>query len=692
MSTEKPSDKPTENASSTAANKLTTETSPYLLQHKDNPVHWWPWGEEALNAAKEQNKPILISIGYAACHWCHVMAHESFEDEATAALMNEKYINIKVDREERPDIDHIYMNALHHLGQQGGWPLTMFLTPEGQPYWGGTYFPPEPGFGRPSFTQALVYAEKIFREDKEAVDHNAASLTQLIAPEKPKMMGPEISDNILRNLAQRMGDMMDGRHGGLRGAPKFPQYPIFNFLWRVGLRFDQPGSKAAVETLLRAIFMGGIYDHLGGGLARYSVDEYWLAPHFEKMLYDNALMMELATESYKANKSPLLKQRVEEIVTWLQREMMAEGNAFAASLDADSEGEEGKFYVWSAEEIKTLLGEEYDFFAAHYNVTESGNWEGKTILNRLKNKELLSDEEEARLKKSREILLEARSHRIRPGLDDKILADWNGMMITSLALAGDCFRKPEWIEMAKTAYEFIAGHMVTKDGLHHAYRLGKISSPGVTSDYAQMIRASLTLYKVTGERVYVNKAMKWLTILNDQFWCPEFGGYFTTAADRKDVIIRGKTGADEATPNANAVMISNLMALHIITGEADLRQKAIKTVQCFGNQIAKNIFSHIGILTAAIDIISPLHLVIISDGDKDETAVQMAEIARTVAAPGLVIESVRETEDLPEASPARGKTLSEGKTTAYLCVGETCTPPLTTAFGLMPALMEAIKA
>jgi hypothetical protein len=304
----------------------------------------------------------------------------------------------------------------------------------------------------------------------------------------------------------------------------------------------------------------------------------------------------------------------------------------------------------------------------------------------------LSAEEEERLKSSREILLNARSNRIRPGLDDKILADWNGMMITSLTLAGNCFAKPDWIEMAKTAYEFISKNMFNDDGMHHSYRLGKISSPGVASDYAQMIRASLTLYNVTGERSYITQAETWLAELNDQFWCTDFGGYFTTAKNRQDVIIRGKSGADEATPNPNAVMVSNLMALHLITGDIDYRQKAIKTVQCFGNQIAKNIFSHIGLLAASVDIINPLHLVILAPKTEDKTAQQMKEIANTVAAPGLVIETITDTNSLPETSPAKAMTMSEGKTTAYLCSGESCSAAINNQLTLLPALEAAVKA
>lgn len=674
-----------------SSNQLSAETSTYLLQHKDNPVHWWPWGDKALKEAQKQNKPILISIGYAACHWCHVMAHESFENEQSAQIMNEYFINIKVDREERPDIDHIYMSALHHLGEQGGWPLTMFLTPEGKPYWGGTYFPPEPGLGKPSFNQVLEYTKRLYEEDNEAVVQNSESLTQLIAPEKPKMMGPDISDNILRNLAQRLGDMMDGKNGGLRGAPKFPQYPIFNFLWRVGLRFNQDRAKSAVEALLGSVFQGGIYDHLGGGLARYSVDEKWLAPHFEKMLYDNALMIELAVNVYKDQKQPILKQRIEETITWLDREMTTDEGAFAASLDADSEGIEGKFYVWSAEEIKSNLGDDYDFFAKHYNVSPEGNWEGNNILNRLTSKDLLGPDNETKLTELRSILLAARNKKIRPALDDKILTDWNAMMITSLAMAANTFDRDDWLKKAEKAYAFITLNIETAEGLHHAYRLGKISSPAISSDYAQMIRASLTLYNVTGKQDYITNAKRWTAIMNEDFWCQDYNGYFITGKTRHDVIIRGKFGADEATPNANAVMVSNLMALYLLTGDEDHRQKARKTVQCFGGGIAKNIFSHVGLLAASIDIFAPAHLVIVKKQQNDPAASQMLDIIKTISLPGLIIQSILPTDDLPASSPAKGKTLQDDKTTAYLCIGETCKAPITNPIDLI-AVLKTIRA
>src|SRR5262245_35773363 len=368
-------------STSPGRNRLAEETSPYLLQHKSNPVHWWPWTPEALAEAKRTGKPILLSIGYAACHWCHVMAHESFEDEATAALMNDLFVNIKVDREERPDIDAIYMGALHRLGDHGGWPLTMFLDSDARPFWGGTYFPPEARWNKPAFRHVLTEIARIHREQPDNVRHNAEALTQLLKPEAAPTRQATVSDQAVASLAERMVRAVDPVHGGLQGAPKFPQWNFFWLLWRAAIRYGNADAKAAVETTLTHICQGGIYDHLGGGFARYSVDERWLVPHFEKMLYDNALLIDLMTEAYRETKNPLLAVRIEETVAWLMREMIAEGGGFAASLDADSEGEEGKFYVWSAAEVEEVLGPDAAReFAAVYDVTEVGNWEGHPIL------------------------------------------------------------------------------------------------------------------------------------------------------------------------------------------------------------------------------------------------------------------------------------------------------------------------
>src|SRR5438105_884536 len=366
-------------------NRLAHETSPYLLQHKHNPVDWRPWGPETLAHAKRHNKPILLSVGYAACHWCHVMAHESFEDEATARVMNELFVNIKVDREERPDIDQIYMAALHHLGEHGGWPLTMFLTPDGEPFWGGTYFPKTARYGKPAFVDLLREVERVFRQEPQSVEQNRSALMARLAESAPPTGRVTIAAADLDRAADQLARMIDPVNGGMRGAPKFPQAMMLEFLWRAGERTNTARYCAAVELTLGRICEGGIYDHLGGGFSRYSVDERWLVPHFEKMLYDNAQLLELLAIAYARSANLLFRERADETVAWLAREMTTPQGAFSASLDADSDGEEGKFYVWSFHEIEQTLGAtDAAFFAAHYDVTAEGNFEGHNILNRLK--------------------------------------------------------------------------------------------------------------------------------------------------------------------------------------------------------------------------------------------------------------------------------------------------------------------
>ncbi len=667
-------------------NRLSQETSPYLLQHKDNPVHWWPWSEEAFAEAKRLDKPVLLSVGYAACHWCHVMAHESFEDIGTAAVMNELFVNIKVDREERPDVDALYMNALHQLGEQGGWPLTMFLTPDGEPFWGGTYFPKEQIYGRPAFTHVLREISRIYREEQGKVRQNADMLRAAVQPRPAPQNEDNLNENTLADLAARLSRALDPINGGLIGAPKFPNCVILEFLWKLGLRRGIAPCIEGVEKALIHISQGGIYDHLGGGYARYSVDERWLVPHFEKMLYDNALLVDLMTEVWKERRHPLLQRRVAETVGWLLREMAAPDGGFASSYDADSEGEEGKFYVWSRGEIVDILdADDAAFFCEIYDVTEDGNWEGANILNRLRRLELLSPAEEEKLAELRAKLFEARKSRTRPGWDDKVLADWNGLAIAALVNAGEAFGQQSWTEAASRAYGFVRDRMSRDGRLMHSYRDGQAKTPAVASDYANMIRAAVALYLASGDETQLRDARDWVEIMRTQYWAEPQGGYYLSAADTGDIIIRTLSARDDATPNANAVMLGNLVALYLITGETSYRDSAEAMRKGFSGEAFRFASLHTGFFSALADHLRPQHIVVMR-GAGDDT---MRGALREISLPGTVIEWISEEASPAQSSPAFGMRAVGGKTTAYVCIGPQCSPPVTEADALLSALRSS---
>ena len=670
-----------------AGNRLGRETSPYLLQHQENPVHWWAWGPEALAEAKRTGKPILLSVGYAACHWCHVMAHESFEDDETAAVMNDLFVNIKVDREERPDVDAIYMAALHQLGEQGGWPLTMFLTSDAEPFWGGTYFPKDSRYGRPAFTHVLKEIARIYRDEPDKVRQNATALKQALVPKFEP--GPDAipGDAALDDLARRLLQLIDPNHGGIRGAPKFPQPQFLNFLWRAGLRYGVPDLIQAVTHTLAHIAQGGIYDHLGGGFARYSVDERWLVPHFEKMLYDNALLIELMTEAWRETGDPLFALRIRETIDWLMREMVTEGGGFASSLDADSEGEEGKFYVWSLAEIEEVLGaEDAKMFAKVYDVTAAGNFEGHVILNRNNNLDIASAEIETPLAAMREKLLARRSQRIRPGFDDKVLADWNGLTIAALAKAADAFAHVDWLEAAERAFDFVSTQMIKQGRLLHSYRAGEAKAPATATDYANMIKAALALATVTGNPEYLDRARDFVGVLDKHYWAEGHGGYFLAADDTSDLIVRTINALDDATPNANGTMVSNLMQLYLWTGEERYRTRAETIVKSFGAALGKNVFSHTGLLTGVLDLIAPAHIVIALPEGGDATSLRRA--LADVSLPNAVVQELRAGESVPANSPAHGKKPIDGKPTAYVCIGPQCSAPVTEPAALVEAVRE----
>ncbi len=572
-------------------NRLGDETSPYLLQHRDNPVHWQPWSEATLAAAKAADKPILLSVGYAACHWCHVMAHESFENPQIAARMNELFVSIKVDREERPDLDQVYQHALALMGEQGGWPLTMFLTPDGEPFWGGTYFPPEQRWGRPGFAQVLESLSEAYRAKREDVAKNVTVLRDALQRLGQPQGGGAVTRQQLDPIAERLLRETDQINGGIGTAPKFPQCGIFELLWRAWKRTRQPAYRDAVVKALDAMCQGGIYDHLGGGFARYSTDARWLAPHFEKMLYDNAELVDLLTLVWQDTKNPLYRQRIEETIGWVEREMLTPSGGFASSLDADSEHEEGKFYVWSEAEIDAVLGDGAALFKRFYDVTPEGNWEGHTILNRIATPGLADDATEAELAKSREMLLQARASRVRPGWDDKVLADWNGLMIAAMAEAGIVFERPDWVAAARRAFDFIRREMTTGEGrLLHSWREGRAQHPASVDDYANLCRAALVLDEASGEDQLTARARQWIEVLDRHYWDASGGGYFFSADDTAALITRAKTAGDAATPAGNGTLVGVLTRLAILTGDDAYRRRAEAIVETFSGELSHNFF------------------------------------------------------------------------------------------------------
>lgn len=665
-------------------NRLKDASSPYLLQHRDNPVHWWEWGPEAFAEARAKNKPVLISIGYAACHWCHVMAHESFEDEAVATVMNELFVNIKVDREERPDVDHVYMNALHALGEQGGWPLTMFLTPEGEPFWGGTYFPKEPKFGRPGFVQILHEISRLYHAEPDRIRHNATALKAHLAKTTEADSGTLARADLDQHGA-RLGQIMDAENGGLPGAPKFPNPPILEFVLRHARRTGDGTARARVLLAFERMALGGIHDHLGGGFARYSVDARWLVPHFEKMLYDNAQLLELYAVAYAETKRPLFRDATEGIVAWLEREMTLPGGAFASSLDADSEGEEGRFYVWSAGEIREVLGQDADLFGKVYDVTEAGNWEGTTILNRLIAGEA-PPATEARLKDMRARLLERRAGRIRPGLDDKVLADWNGLMIAALVRAAPLLDHPEWLDLARKAYRFIRESMGRDGRLGHSWRGGSLIFPGFALDHAAMIRAALALHEVTAEDAYLRDAETWRDILLAEYMVPDTGVLAMTAMGADPLVVRPQPTQDDAVPNANGVFVEALVRLAQITGrQADHRRAEEVLSRLLG--VARSApLGHTSILNAL-----DLHLrgvgILITGTQAEalrEAALRLPYLDRSVRL-------VADAGILDEHHPAKAFAAASAGAQALICAGMRCSLPVSEPASLRERVREMLS-
>ncbi|MFO1152554.1 MAG: thioredoxin domain-containing protein [Rhodospirillales bacterium] len=674
-----------------AENLLVHETSPYLRQHKDNPVHWRPWGEPALAEAVALDRPILLSIGYAACHWCHVMAHESFEDPQIASRMNEQFVSVKVDREERPDIDTLYQSALAMLGEPGGWPLTMFLTPAGEPFWGGTYFPPTARFGRPGFADVLDQVATVYHRQPDTIAKNVAALKDGLVKLGHPEPGPGLKPGTLDEIATMALRIVDPFAGGTSGAPKFPQPTFFRFLWRAARRTGSPLFADAVALTLDAVCQGGIYDHVGGGFARYATDAIWLVPHFEKMLYDNALLVDLLTEVWLATGRPLYAQRVAETIDWLLADMRVSGDAgegdgagdgqespfaFASAFDADSEGEEGTYYVWTTAEIQALLGPDAAPFNAAYGVTPHGNWEGRSILHRRRDAPPDPPDLAAVLARGRAALLAARRLRVPPLRDDKVLADWNGLMIDALARAAVAFDRAEWLVAARAAFAFVGERMSRGDRLFHTWCAGRAAHPGLLEDYIHMARAALTLCEVSSEASYLAAAQEWVATLDRHHWDEVQGGYFVSADDTRDILMRTKSIADHAVPSGNGVAVEVLARLYLLTGDEEYRRRADRIATLFSGDNAQYLLGISGLLTAWEWLAGDVVQVVIVGRLDDPTVAALRRTALTAARPLLTVQTVADGGDLPTLHPAHGKTPVDGRSAVYVCIGARCGLPL----------------
>ncbi|MBI2504933.1 MAG: thioredoxin domain-containing protein [Candidatus Latescibacteria bacterium] len=676
-----------DNAASRRPNRLSAETSPYLRQHASNPVDWYPWGEEALSRARAEDRPILLSVGYSACHWCHVMERESFEDDQIARLMNERFVNIKVDREERPDLDEIYMGAVQAMTGSGGWPMTVFLTPDQRPFYGGTYFPPADRYGRPGFPKVLQAVADFYRTHRDQVDSQASRLTEALQQNAVLREGEAGLDaELIENACRQLKGNFDPAHGGFGQAPKFPASMSLALLLRHHRRTGDEETLEMVETTLKKMAQGGIYDQLGGGFHRYSVDERWLVPHFEKMLYDNALLTWVYLEAYQLTGEPCYRQVVEETLEYVLREMTRPGGGFYAAQDADSEGEEGRFFAWDPDEVAAVLGvEQARLFNRYYGISEEGNFEhGKSVLHvaaplqgvaRLLRVE--AGELQRAVAEGRQRLLRARQQRVPPGRDDKIIASWNGLMISALARAGQALGDRAYLEAASASAAFILEQMTEGGTLRHTYGEGQARLEAYQDDYASLVNALLDLYEATFERRWLQAARHWCAAMVERFWDEEQGGFFFTARRAETLIVRTKSPYDNPTPSGNALGVLVLLRLGEMTGDGEMRTRAERTLRLFGG-LMRQVPGASAQMLCALDfyLSDPWQIAVVGPG-----AEQLLRVVRGRFLPAKVLVGA-----LPGDDPAEvvrdlpllaGKIpVSAGRASAYLCRNFTCSPPV----------------
>jgi uncharacterized protein len=678
-------------------NRLINETSPYLLQHAHNPVEWYPWGPEALERARNEDKPILLSIGYSACHWCHVMAHESFEDEQTARIMNENFICIKVDREERPDLDSIYMNVAQMLTGHGGWPMTAFLTPSLKPFYVGTYFPPEDRHRLPAFARVLLTMAEHYRTRRDEVTSSADNITselrrlnQFVA--KESMLTTETLNQAFSVLSSNF----DARSGGFGGAPKFPPSMTLMFLLRHHKRTNSQAALEMVEVTLGKMASGGIYDQLGGGFHRYSVDELWLIPHFEKMLYDNALLTRAYLYAYQATKRPFYKRIAEETLEYIVRDMTDRSGGFYSAEDADSEGEEGKFYAWSRQEVIEELGEEGELFCDYFDVTPTGNFEhGKSVLNIPKSLEefavdrgLSVDQLSRSIASSRKKLYYRREERIRPGKDDKILTAWNAMMLTAFAEAANILGRDDYRQVAVRNADFILENLMRDGRLLRTFKNGQAKLNAYLEDYAYLIEGLLAVYEASFDIRYFESARRLADTMIAQFWDEDHSGFFYTSADHEELIARTKDYFDNATPSGNSVAALALLKLWHLTQNLTYHRSAAAILRTAREPMSR-FASAFGYMLSALDfyLSQPKEIALVGNPDSHEIRLFIEQIyARYL--PDKVIALAAPDDESRSIELTKGRPAVDNKPTAYVCREYTCLAPATTPQELAERLAE----
>ena len=669
-------------------NRLAQETSPYLLQHKNNPVDWYPWGEEALEKARAEDKPILLSVGYSACHWCHVMERESFEDEATAEIMNKHFVNIKVDREERPDVDSIYMSAVQAMTRHGGWPMTVFMIPDGAPFYGGTYFPPVPSRGMPSFKQVLLSLADAYANRREEVLASAENVREFLKESSTASIPrSEVSEGLLAHAANALAGQIDNRFGGFDGAPKFPQAMNLEVLLRHHKRTGDRAALSGVELTLRQMANGGIYDQLGGGFARYSVDEYWLVPHFEKMLYDNALLARLYLEAYEATGDGFYRRIAEETLDYVMRDMRSPEGGFYSAEDADSEGVEGKFYVWTPEEIEaTLEPEDAKLAERYWDVTERGNFEGKNILNVPRPPEAVADEfglstEELwqRILLIRERLFTEREKRVRPGRDEKVLAAWNGLMLRAFALAAGATGREEYLRVAEENAVFLLEKLVVDGRLRRSYKDGQARLNGYLEDYACVADGLVELYEATFETRWLREAASLADAILGLFWEEAEGAFYDTAADHEELVTRPRDVYDNATPSGNSVAVDVLLKLSVLLEREDYRERAGAVLDNLSGGMVQ-VPGAFGRLLSALDfyLSTPYEVAIIGEREAPGTKTLLETVYSSYLPNKVVAGSSENDEEATQLVPLlANRPMRGGRATAYVCVNYACQSPTT---------------